>query len=132
MPAVLAHRAYDNEASKAESPVEAAIKYPGITTVHAITAPRLHSLLIMKGRAHGPGHVRLCTCGGRKDSRKEPSSPSCFPNVSAVEELEKKKQEKAGKFSSTAAPLPILPYPAPDSHIGTSKRSGDALARRWR
>lgn len=123
MPAVLA-RAYDNEASKAESQVEATIKYPGITTVHAVTAPHLHSLLIMKDRAHGPGHVRLCTCVvDEKTHGKEPSSPPCFPDVSAVEKLKKKSRKILFNGRSRA---PILPYPAPDSHIGTSRQSGDA------
>ena len=69
MPAVLAHRAYDNEASKAESQAEATIKYPGITTVHAVT-PRLHSLLIMKDRRTDRGCKAVYMCGRRKDSRK--------------------------------------------------------------
>lgn len=80
MPAVLAHRAYDNEASKAKSRIEATIKYPGITTV---TAPHLHSLLIMKGRAHGPGHVRLCTCVDEKTHERNHlarlASPTSVP-----------------------------------------------------
>lgn len=124
MPAVLAHRACDNEASKAESQVEATIKYPGITTVHAATTPRLHSLLIMKDRAHGPGHVRLCTCVvDEKTHEKESFNPPCFPDVSAVEKLQKKSRKILFNGRSRA---PILPYPAPDSHIGTSRQSGDA------
>lgn len=60
---------------------------------------------------------------GRKDSRKEPSSPSCFPDVGAVENLKKKSRRILFNGRSRA---PILPYPAPDSHMGTSRQSGGA------